>query len=224
MAAPAVRSSQWPRAALDECNSWGAGGVLLGVAAAFTVTLRPIESLTARLGRDLDGVFAEVVTCFEEAVYTTGLRVTGVPGDAEDLAAETFLRAYCALRGYSRRRIEELQLRPWLITICLNLWRNQLRAAARRPINVVPAEDARSAAESPEDGALRRDEGDQLAALLQRLPPTQRVAVVLRHVVGLSYAEVADVLSCPEGTAKSHVRRGLDRLRTILSVDPEVLQ
>jgi DNA-directed RNA polymerase specialized sigma24 family protein len=39
---------------------------------------------------------------------------------------------------------------------------------------------------------------------------------VLRHVVGLPYAELAAVLGCPEGTAKSHVSRGLDRLRALL--------
>jgi RNA polymerase sigma factor (sigma-70 family) len=193
------------------------------VAAALAVTLRPIESLTARLGRDLDGVFAEVVSGFEEAVYTTALRISGVPGDAEDLAAETFLRAYSALRGYSPPRIEQLQLRPWLITICLNLWRNQVRTAARRPVSAFPAEEALSPGESPEDRVQRHDESDQLAAVLQQLPTAQRVAVVLRHVVGLSYAEVAEVLGCPEGTAKSHVRRGLDRLRTLLLVHQEVL-
>lgn len=191
--------------------------------AALADTFRPIESLTARLGRDLDGVFAEVVTCFEEAVYTTALRISGVPGDAEDLAAETFLRAYSALRRYSPPRIEQLQLRPWLITICLNQWRNQVRTAARRPVSVVPAEEALSPDESPEDRAQRHDESDQLAAMLQQLPTAQRVAVVLRHAVGLSYAEVAEVLACPEGTAKSHVRRGLDRLRTLLPADQEVL-
>ena len=50
--------------------------------------------------------------------------------------------------------------------------------------------------------------------MLTGLPPAQRTAVVLRHVVGLPYAEMAVVMGCPEGTAKSHVARGLQRLRT----------
>jgi RNA polymerase sigma-70 factor (ECF subfamily) len=181
-------------------------------------------SLSSRLIGDLDGAFAEVVSQFEGAVYTTALRISGRPGDAEDLAAETFLRAYAALRRYSRERIEELQFRPWLITICLNIWRNQVRASSRRPQAApsVPA-DLPSGDESPEQGAERHDLSDRLADLLLQLPERQRVAVVLRHVVALSYAEMAEVLGCPESTAKSYVHRGLDQLRVLLTNNPEVL-
>jgi RNA polymerase sigma-70 factor (ECF subfamily) len=185
--------------------------------------------LTLRLNQDLDAAFAEVVSEFEGAVFSTALRMSGRSDDADDLAAETFLRAYAALRRYSPERIEELELRPWLITICLNLWRNEVRAASRRPATVsarsateAPAERP-SGRESPEASAERRDDAAHLAALLLRLADKQRAAVVLRHIVGLSYAEVADVLGCPESTAKSHVRRGLDQLRALLTVDPEVL-
>ncbi|MDQ6614626.1 MAG: RNA polymerase sigma factor [Actinomycetota bacterium] len=196
--------------------------------AAHPTTLRPIDfdqPLTLRLSRDLDGVFTEVVSSHEEAVFTTALRVSGHPGEAEDLAAETFLRAYSALRRYPPDRVVELQLRPWLITICLNLWRNQLRAASRRPRadTGVVAPEPPAPNESPQDRAERHDQADRLAAWLQRLPAQQRIAVVLRHIVGLSYAELAHVLGCPESTAKSHVRRGLDQLRTLLTHDPEVL-
>jgi RNA polymerase sigma-70 factor (ECF subfamily) len=171
------------------------------------------------LGEDLNGAFDGLVSSYERVVYTTALRLTGRPGDAEDLAAETFLRAYQALRGYPRQRIEQLQPRPWLITILLNVWRNQLRTASRRP-TAVPLEAAgqpEATVEGPEDRAQRRQGEADLAALLTTLPSQQRVAVVLRHVAGLSYAELATVLACPEGTAKSHVSRGLNRLRTLLT-------
>ena len=54
-----------------------------------------------------------------------------------------------------------------------------------------------------------------LVGLLTALPEHHRVPVVLRHVVGLSYAEIASVLDCPVGTAKANVARGLDRLRAL---------
>jgi RNA polymerase sigma-70 factor (ECF subfamily) len=187
-----------------------------------------VTSLRSRLGSDLDGAFAELVAEFEGAVFTTALRVSDRPDQAEDLAAETFMHAFAALRHYPLERIETLQLRPWLITICLNLWRNQIRAAGRRPavasapVSMEPAQDPPATGESPEERALRHDEGDRLAALLQRIPEKQRIAVVLRHIVGLSYTEVAEVLACPEGTAKSHVSRGLDQLRTLSDAVPEV--
>jgi RNA polymerase sigma factor (sigma-70 family) len=193
------------------------------VVASFTLELID-PCLAGRLARDLDDVFAEVVTAYEPAVYTTALRLCDAVPDAEDLTAETFLRAYAGLRGYSPSRIADLQLRPWLLTICLNQWRNQLRTAARRPrvvadASVPPAAEPLSQAESPEARVQRVAEGDRLAAALGSLPTKQRVAVVLRHIVGLSYSETAEVLACPEGTAKSHVSRGLDRLRTLLDND-----
>ncbi|HEX3538960.1 MAG TPA: RNA polymerase sigma factor [Acidimicrobiales bacterium] len=189
----------------------------------------PVTSdLTARLSCDLDGVFAEVVEEFQVAVYTTALRIAGHAGDAEDLAAETFLRAYSALRGYSADRIAGLHLRPWLITICLNQWRNQVRAASRRVALAPPptwdVADQAAGGESPSSRVEHRDDAEQLTRALRQLPPKTQIAVVLRHIVGLSPAEIAEVLGCPEGTARSHVSRGLDRLRTLLTPDsPEVL-
>jgi RNA polymerase sigma factor (sigma-70 family) len=176
--------------------------------------------LSERLSRDLDAAFAEVVDAHERAVFSTALRVSGGTLDAEDLAAETFLRAYVALRSYTPERIRHLNLRPWLITICLNQWRNQIRSASRRPVTAGPAAiDRASTSESPEARTERHDTRGRLSDLLQHLPEKQRIAVVLRYVIGLRYGEIAEILHCPEGTAKSHVSRGLDRLRTLI---PEV--
>jgi RNA polymerase sigma-70 factor (ECF subfamily) len=51
--------------------------------------------------------------------------------------------------------------------------------------------------------------------MLLELPERQRVAVVLRYVVDLPIAQIAEVMGCPSGTVKSHISRGLDRLRPI---------
>jgi RNA polymerase sigma-70 factor (ECF subfamily) len=177
------------------------------------------DELLARLSRDVDATFADLVAAYGRAVFTTALRISVRPGDAEDLAAETFLRAYQALRTYPDQRIRQLRPRAWLVTILLNLWRNQARAAARRPTPVAldAAADLPAMAESPEEHAQRRDDDARLGILLTELPHVQRVAIVLRHIVGMSYAETADVLGCPEGTAKSHVSRGLRRLRRLMT-------
>jgi RNA polymerase sigma-70 factor (ECF subfamily) len=176
-------------------------------------------ALTVRLSRDVDGAFPEVVGSYRQAVYTTALRVSGRHVDAGDLAAEAFLRAYQALRGYPPERIRELQLRPWLITIVLNLWRNEVRTASRRPAQV-PLESSpepRARSGGPEEHLRRRELRSSVEELLAELPEVQRLAVVLRHIVGLRLAETAAVLGCPEGTAKSHVSRGLARLRTLIT-------
>lgn len=176
------------------------------------------DDLAFRLSEDLDGTFPDVVAGYQQAVFTTALRLSGRPEDAADLAAEAFLRAYSALRSYPAARVVELQLRPWLVTIVLNLVRNEARATSRRPAQVgleawaCPPDGA----ESPEEQAQRHDGQSRLGRLLTELPERQRTAVVLRHVVGLPYAELATVMGCPEGTAKSHVARGVQRLRALI--------
>ena len=177
------------------------------------------DDLPLRLSEDLEAAFPDVVAGYEQAVFTTARRMTGGRAeDAADVAAEAFLRAYTALRGYPAERIGQLQLRPWLLTIVLNLLRNEARAASRRPVYVGidgwahPADGH----EGPEEHAQRHDGQARLGGLLTELPDAQRTAVVLRHVVGLPYAEMALVMGCPEGTAKSHVARGLQRLRDMI--------
>jgi RNA polymerase sigma-70 factor (ECF subfamily) len=71
-----------------------------------------------------------------------------------------------------------------------------------------------SEASGPVSTVFRRDAGQAWAALLLTLPPIYRSAVVLRHVDGLSYPELAAALDRPEGTVKAQVHRGVAMLRT----------
>jgi RNA polymerase sigma factor (sigma-70 family) len=174
--------------------------------------------LAERAALDLDAAFPALLAEHAGAVYSTALRISAQPADAEDLAAETFMRAYTSLRGYEPDRIRALRLRPWLITITLNLWRNQLRDASRRPRSVpLDGTDPPATSRTPEQHLAQLAGSEQMSCLLAALSEPQRLAVVLRYVVGLSYAEIAEVLDCPRGTAKSHGARGLTRLRAAFS-------
>ncbi|RFS84365.1 RNA polymerase sigma factor [Actinomadura spongiicola] len=169
------------------------------------------------MARDLDTGFEALYEAYRGAVFSTALRLCGRWAEAEDLSAEAFLRAYRALCGYGPERIAELRPRAWLLTILTNVWRNSLRTAARRP-PPGPLEDAPDPpdpGEEVEDTATRHETGRELAGLLAELPHAQRAAVVLRHVTDLPVAEIATVLSLPEGTVKSHISRGLARLRAL---------
>jgi RNA polymerase sigma factor (sigma-70 family) len=192
------------------------------------VTVRPsddeLAELAGRVSEDLEGAFSEVVERYGPAVYNTALRVSRQPADAEDLAAEAFVRAYLALSRYPPGRVRELRIRPWLVTIVLNLWRNELRDRSRRPQgvgldHVEPS--AIVAGDDPEATALERRDTERIARLVDDLPESQRMAVTLRHVVGLSYDEIAEALEVPTGTAKSDVSRGLAALRAHLSSEQE---
>jgi RNA polymerase sigma factor (sigma-70 family) len=187
-------------------------------------TAEPEEQLRQALATDLDSGFAAVVHAHERIVYSVALRLSSHPTDAEDLAAEAFLHAYRALRGYDTDRISALRLRPWLLTIVRNAARNAARDAVRRPgpPPVVEPPEQHTSGPSVEQQVERSDLQRALGAALGRLPEAQRAAVVLRHVVGLATSEVAEVLGCPEGTAKSHIWRGLRRLRALLRTEGTV--
>jgi RNA polymerase sigma factor (sigma-70 family) len=177
--------------------------------------------LPDRLARDLDGAFEDLVLVHQRLVFGLALRVVGDRADAEEVAQDTFERAYHALAGYPAERVAAMRLRPWLARIALNLARNRLR---RRPPPARSLEDgdgqalavAAPAAAEPAAVAERGQERELLAGLLAGLPRAYREAVVLRHVEGLAYAEVAEVLGRPVGTVKTHVHRGVRQLRVEL--------
>ncbi|MFI0487424.1 RNA polymerase sigma factor [Actinomadura sp. 9N215] len=174
------------------------------------------ERVVEALARDLDTGFEALYEAYRGAVFSTALRLSGRWAEAEDLSAEAFLRAYRALCGYGPDRIAGLRPRAWLLTILTNVWRNSLRTAARRPQPGPPIEDAPDPpdpGEGVEDAAARHETGRELAGLLAALPHAQRAAVVLRHVTDLPVAEISAVMGVPEGTVKSHISRGLARLR-----------
>jgi RNA polymerase sigma-70 factor (ECF subfamily) len=178
------------------------------------------DALIAGLTRDLDGTFEALVLAHQDRLYSIALRVLGDPADAEEAAQDAFVRAYRAMAAYDRARILELQLRPWLATIVLNLCRSRRvrGAAARSTLSLDAALPARAepradGSASPASVADRRAEHRTWADLLLTLPPAHREAVVLRHVDGLSYPELATVLGKPEGTVKARVHRGLAQLR-----------
>jgi RNA polymerase sigma-70 factor (ECF subfamily) len=174
-------------------------------------------SVTARLVEDLDAGFVALFDGYRTVVFSTALRLCGRWADAEDLTAEAFLRAYRALAGYDAERIAALRIRSWLLAILTNLWRNTLRSAARRPVPapLESAPDPVDPRESAERAAERHETGHELAVMLGELPEDQRLAVVLRHVADLPIAEIAIVLGSPPGTVKSHISRGLGRLRQL---------
>ncbi|WP_214409500.1 RNA polymerase sigma factor [Sphaerisporangium fuscum] len=175
------------------------------------------DPVVKALADDLDSGFAELFGAYRGQVFSAALRLSGRWQDAEDLTAEAFLRAFRALCAYDHDRITALRPRPWLMTILMNLWRNKLRDDARQPRPALTDRppEASDPGEGVEEVTARRETGCELARMLGLLPEEQRAAVVLRHVVDLPVAEIASVLALPEGTVKSHIFRGLRRLRAL---------
>ncbi len=181
------------------------------------------DVLAARLATDLDGSFETLVRTHQDRLYTIAHRFLGDAHEAEDLTQDALVRAYRALADYPADRIRALRLRPWLATIVLNLCRNRVtrrRGPDARSLDA-PASNGSAPLDPPADAAVspaavfdRREASRRWAGLVAALPPVYRAPLVLRHVDGLSYPEVALALDRPEGTVKAQVHRGLALLRT----------
>jgi RNA polymerase sigma factor (sigma-70 family) len=170
-------------------------------------------TLPERLADDLRGAFAALVAELRGDVFTAALRWSGNRSAAEDIAQETFLRAYSALGRFDAARVRDLHLRAWLLAIALNVFRNEVRSASRRPATQpLGAEELVVV-----DGGRGAD--DLASTIVLALPEEQRVPVVLRHVLGLPYQEIAEILGRPEGTVKAQAARGIRRLRDSLTDD-----
>lgn len=150
-----------------------------------------------------------------DLVYGICLRSTRRPAVAEELAQDTFLRAYRALGRYLPERIAGLKTRSWLVTIALNVCRNAARAAGPSVLHLdgaaltVPTDPS----EDPAAVIERREAAARWARALDALPAAHRLPVELRHVHGLSYPEMAAALHRPLGTVKAQVHRGTAQLR-----------
>jgi RNA polymerase sigma factor (sigma-70 family) len=174
------------------------------------------EQIVQALARDLDAGFVTLFQAYRHVVFSTALRMSGRWADAEDLAAESFLRAYRAVSAYPRSRLLALQPRSWLLTITVNMYRNQQRDMSRKPLpDPLEHVDEPDPKENVEELVDQRIADGELATLLATLPTNQRAAVVLRHVIGLGVNEIARILERPVGTVKSDVSRALRRLRQL---------
>jgi RNA polymerase sigma factor (sigma-70 family) len=156
-------------------------------------------------------MFERMVNEHQHRVFALSLALTGNRHDAEEVAQDTFLRAYRALVTYSPDRIRELKQKAWLHRIALNVVRNRVRGVRPRLVELNGSEPDHSP--GPEAGALLKADIDALAVRVAALPTRYREAVVLRHVQELSYEEAAVALGQPVGTVKSNVHRGLKLLR-----------
>jgi RNA polymerase sigma-70 factor (ECF subfamily) len=135
------------------------------------------------------------------------------PGDLDDLSQETYLRAMGALARFDARA----SARTWLLSIARRVAADHVRLAMRRP-RQSPAPDWAETTHT-RDVVTFFDEGVVLRRLLVDLAPPFRVAFVATQVLGLSYAEAAEICDCPVGTIRSRVARARDALIAALDED-----
>lgn len=175
-----------------------------------TLTVAADDRIKHALVADFDNGFIALVREYQPGIYRGATRLTTNVEDARDVAQDTFVKAYSALRAYDADRIRDLKVRAWLWTIALNLCRNRWRKGGREA-PLMDHDDAASDGESFDDAAWRQ----RLAGLNTH----QRNAVVMRHVLDMPISEIADVTGRPEGTVKADISRGLDKLRNTMEAE-----
>ncbi|HET7010701.1 MAG TPA: sigma-70 family RNA polymerase sigma factor [Anaerolineales bacterium] len=161
--------------------------------------------------------FDRLVERLTPGLYRMIRRMMPDRAEAEAVVQETWLRAWKARRGLEPSR----PAFPWLARIAANAARDYWRK--RRPIDFADvesqADDLADVAAGPElrlemDEARRR-----MAALVENLRPEWRMILALRYDGNLSYKEIADALSVPLNTVRTHLRRALLALRSALEAD-----
>jgi RNA polymerase sigma-70 factor (ECF subfamily) len=157
----------------------------------------------------------EIVSEHSARVYRLAYRLTGNSHDAEDLTQEVFVRVFRSLSSYTPGTFE-----GWLHRITTNLFLDQARRKAKIRFDAL-AEDAETRIPSrgvaPDTEVLDGVFDDDVESALAELPPDFRAAVVLCDIEGLSYEEIADVLSLKLGTVRSRIHRGRSMLRKALA-------
>lgn len=159
--------------------------------------------------------FALLVDRHKDVLVNLLTRLTGTRDRAEDLAQEAFLRLY----QHADRYIEQGKLLPYLYQIASNLVRTEERRRRRWRL-LLPFVSYASASITPhqqEYGVLQTEAQAQVSAAIAQLPLVYRVPLVLHEIEGLAYEEIATICGVPEGTVKSRINRGRQRLRERLA-------
>ena len=172
--------------------------------------------------RAVDGDIAaweDLMHAHQEAVFRLAYLIVGDPDDAEDVAQETFLRAWKHLRGFDLTR----PLRPWLLSIASNLSSNRRRSAGRYFAALTRAFRDEPAPATIEEKSSERLEANELWRAVQKLNMQDQQIVYLRYFLDLPIAEASEVLQVAEGTVKSRLSRALEKLREIIKRDFPIL-
>jgi RNA polymerase sigma-70 factor, ECF subfamily len=153
--------------------------------------------------RSLSGdqtAMASLIERFRGQVFGLCYRMLGQRQDAEDMTQESFVRAFRSLKGWDCRR----EFRPWLLAIASNRCRSFLATRARLP---KPTAEWDHVADGRPDPRESRDVAEEVRLALGSLREEYRQALVLFHEQQMNYAEIGEVLGCPEGTVKTWVHR-----------------
>jgi RNA polymerase sigma-70 factor, ECF subfamily len=152
--------------------------------------------------------FAKLVRDHSSLVYRVALRILG-KDDAQDASQEVWVRVWKNIRNFRGESAFTTWLYRITVNTCLSLRQKEARRDERELRDEMPYLFEPTGGDAdPEAAALNAERREQIEAALVHVRAEHRAALVLRHMEGLSYAEIAEVLQVPDGTAKGWVSRG----------------
>jgi len=178
------------------------------------------EQLVALAKSGQTRAYEMLVLKYQNKIVGLLQRIVG-EADAQDVAQETFVKAWRALKGFNG----DSQFFTWLYRIAVNSAKNHLQARGRRPsyqdIDVSDAElfgntERLSDNDTPEHLLLSEEIKERVAHVIGHLPADLRRAITLRELQGLSYEEIAEAMSCPVGTVRSRIFRAREAIDVVL--------
>ncbi len=189
-------------------------------------------ALVARVQAGDQAAFGLLVEKYRRRVERLIARLVHDPAEVEDLAQETFIKAYRAINAFRG----ESAFYTWLYRIALNTAKNHLVSAKREVMTTSTTQDndegesfdlleGQGTDDTPERLLLSQEIARTVEEAMAELPEELRTAIQLRELEGLSYEAIAEAMGCPIGTVRSRIFRAREaiarRLRPLLETPPD---
>jgi RNA polymerase sigma-70 factor (ECF subfamily) len=180
------------------------------------------HELVTRAQQGSEKAYRELLGRYQRPVFSIIYRMIRDREQAEDLAQETFVRVFNNIDRYDPR----YKFSSWIFKIATNLTIDWIR---RKELDTVSIDGSRNAVtaeqieatsitiasqdENPEELLEAKELGEEIEGAISKLRPEYKAAILLRHVEGREYQEIAEILSLPLGTVKTYIHRGRNELR-----------
>lgn len=181
--------------------------------------------LVARAAAGSEAAYRELLDRYQRPVFSLVYRMVRDREEAEDLAQETFVRVFNNIGRYD----SQWKFSSWIFKIANNLAIDTLRRRKLKTVSIDGAPDALTADETeassiqlasedpdPEERLEAAELGDEIEQAIGELRPEYRTAILLRHVEGRPYEEIAQIMEIPLGTVKTYIHRARGELREAL--------
>ena len=162
--------------------------------------------------------FGELVRQHYSPIVNVAYRICGEKTLAEDMAQETFLRAWMNLHSFRPTG----SLKNWLYRIAVNATLDVLRRKSELPMDDEVVQMIQDPMPDPETSLIQKERAENMQETLRALPLATRNVLVLREYGELSYQEIASVLDIPIGTVMSRLNYARTRLRALLKEKPSL--